>query len=45
MILAKIRRDAESYLASRLPKPVITVPAYLMTASARPRRMQAALRG
>ena len=45
MILAKIRRDAESYLASRSPKPSSPCLPILTTASARPRRMQAALRG
>ena len=43
MILAKIRRDAESYLGEPVTEAVITVPAYSTTASARLRRMQAAL--
>ena len=45
MILAKIRRDAESYLGEPVTEASSPCPLILTTASARPRRMPAALRG
>ncbi len=45
MILQKLKTAAEDFLGEKVTKAVITVPAYLMTASARRRSKPAKLRG
>ncbi len=45
MILAKIRRDAESYLGEPVTEAVITVPAYFDDSQRQATRTPGALRG